>query len=410
MTSVLLSGVAPDTEQLAMFFGGLVLMVFIVAVIYAKKGSMVVLRISLYILSLSTIKIGVRNAVATHNFPFPKFLNASHFFCSGLSAWAILLGRSYYGGPACRPISVSAFFGMVVPISLAFSLSTCLNNEAIAISSANFVELAGTAGPLCTAFVAFAMDDPLPTMLYVPLLVVTVGLGICVSGDVKYTHAALWLVSGANLLRSVKSILQQILMNGKRRGGGHVQASEVRLDPLELLAWMSIPAFTQAAAWSVISEGSRPVDRLQDGNDTLPLVASILLTCAQATVLNVFSIWAVKDLGALGAQLAGNLKGALALLGGVAVLGEPVAMSQIVGFVIVLFGIAWFSRAQHDIESRQPSAQEPEMHTKASTERSALLDAQKQQGCGFGGNLCNTPAERSGPGDAEQGSMPGSKP
>jgi len=331
----------------------LVLAVLLVNFIYSKKGIMVVVRISLYILSLTTIKLAVRSVVSTYDFPYPKFLNTTHFACSGVLAWAYLLLRARTSETAFRPIPLQTFFTMVLPISAAFSVSTCFNNEAISVSSANFVEMAGTAGPLCTAFVALALDQPLHRSLLFPLLVVTVGLIVCVSGDVQYSNLAFFLVAFANVSRSVKAILQQVLVKGRR--GPSAQDAPTLLEPIELLAWMSIPACLAAFAWSCKAEGLAPYIRLGEG-DATECKWAILLTCAQAAVLNTLSIWAVKDLGAVGAQLAANLKGVVALLGGVTMLGEHLERSQVAGYTLVLAGICWYSHAEHALDAQKGSS------------------------------------------------------
>lgn len=355
-----------ETYGIFAFVGCLIMMVGIVAVVYAAKGTMVIMRISLYILSLTTIKIGVRSVLSTHAFPYPKFLNTTHFLCSGLVAWAFLLLRSKCFDKPFQPISFSTFFYMVVPIASAFSLSACLNNEAIAVSGANFVEIGNTAGPLCTAFIAFFMDRPLPWAQYPPLFAVTIGLVICVTGDLQYSNIALILISLANLLRSMKAILQQFLVRRRGPVEGRV------LEPTELLAWMSIPAVILAFSWSVTAEGMLPWERLQDEEGKWQRIMAILLTCVQASVLNVLSIWAVKDLGAVGAQLAGNLKGVVVLVGGVTVLGESVSVGQVIGYTIVLAAIVWFSHAEKADEKNTPQSAGP-------NEKTALLPRENEE-------------------------------
>merc|ERR1719238_2129567 len=101
--------------------------------------------------------------------------------------------------------------------------------------------------------------------------------------------------------------------------------------------------------WSLVTEGIEPFALLA-GKDSLALILAIGVTCVNACILNVANLFVIKDLGAVATQLAGNLKGILIVLGGVAMLGEQVQLIQIGGYGFVVAGVAWYNKVDKQIK------------------------------------------------------------
>merc|ERR1719152_612343 len=145
------------------------------------------------------------------------------------------------------------------------------------------------------------------------------------------------------LARSVKATLQHKLLE-------HADEGDVKLDPIELLAWMCIPSLTIMLVWSIFTEGLVPFTALAEGN-TLAILGSILLTCFNACVLNVSNLFVIADLGAVATQLCAQLKGILIVLGGMAVFGEKIAAMQILGFMAELGGVFWYNKVDEALKA-----------------------------------------------------------
>merc|ERR1719321_383313 len=95
--------------------------------------------------------------------------------------------------------------------------------------------------------------------------------------------------------------------------------------------------------WSLLTEGVEPWVLLA-GENALALILAIGITCVNACILNVANLFVIKDLGAVATQLAGQLKGILIVLGGVALLGEDVQVIQLGGYAFVFAGVFWYNR------------------------------------------------------------------
>jgi drug/metabolite transporter (DMT)-like permease len=152
----------------------------------------------------------------------------------------------------------------------------------------------------------------------------------------------------ATFLRAVKAVIQQILMGQK----------DSKYEPVELLAWISLPSVVLMLAWSAAMEGVEPYVML--ANASAPLVGSIGISCGIACILNVMATFVVKDLGAVGAQLTGQLKGVITVLGGMAVLNEAVYPQQAVGYAFVLLGVFWYTRTEAALKAREKEEKERE--------------------------------------------------
>jgi drug/metabolite transporter (DMT)-like permease len=233
-------------------------------------------------------------------------------------------------------------FSKILPISLAIACSVATGNMALVHASTSFVEMISSCTPVCTVIVAIVFDQPFRKQLMWPVLLVSGGLCLCASGAVKFSRMGFVFSLLATLLRSVKAVLQQILMVGEK----------AKFGPLELLAWISVPSVVVMLSWSLATEGLQPYRMLAEA-PSHHLVLSIGLTCANACILNVMATFVVKDLGAVGAQLTGQLKGVLTVLGGVAILHETVYFQQAVGYGFVLLGVFWYTNMEASLKAQE---------------------------------------------------------
>merc|ERR1740123_1180176 len=86
------------------------------------------------------------------------------------------------------------------------------------------------------------------------------------------------------------------------------------------------------------------------------LVFAILLSCVNATILNLSQLYVTKDLGAVGGQLVAQAKMVLTVLGGMVLFGETFSQLEVVGFLLSLIGVFTFSRMDQAFkESQQKS-------------------------------------------------------
>lgn len=277
----------------------------------------------------------VKNVYNVSAFHYPKWLTATHFISGFIVCSAVMLYRRLVDGKGIPVPTTRQFFSGILPIAISFSASIGASNMALVGSNAAFVEMVSASGPLCTVLASVAMGLPFKFHKVWPVILVTVGMCVCATGELKFSMLGFCLALFATLARAVKASLQQLLMSN--------MDNQVKLDPIELLAWVCPPSILIMLTWSWLTEGSQPYWALAESDPSLRLHGSILLTCFNACVLNVSALFVMKDLGAVAMQLCGQLKGAIVVIGGVAIFGEHVTSVQTLGFALEMIGAFWYN-------------------------------------------------------------------
>mmetsp|Transcript_19729 Transcript_19729/g.54261 ORF Transcript_19729/g.54261 Transcript_19729/m.54261 type:complete len:414 (+) Transcript_19729:102-1343(+) len=300
--------------------------------VFWPLGVTVIARILLYLFSLSTMKIVVKVAFE-YKFTFPRMLSAMHMLFSTVVGFTIMCFTS----ASVRRPTIRELCCQLLPLSIAFAWSLGASNQALVLVSAAFAEMIGATTPITSVALMMMLRMPFDLTLLIPVAIVIVGSGIAITGEVNFSAVGMLLCLGSNFGRSIKSVLQQRLMSG---------ASNDAYDPVALLSWQCLLATFALFTWSSLSEGLAPYEQLCNAQNKLHLAIVIGVTCVNAVVLNLFAVYVVKDLGAVGNQVAGQVKSALMLAGAVAILHESITPRQIVGFIFVLAGAYMFARVE----------------------------------------------------------------
>lgn len=324
----------------------------LVSALYRHRSTAVIVRIMIYLLALCLIKINVRYVFEEYSFDFPKFLTALHFLFSGLICSLLMLSMPSLRSTKSQGAVLSwrCMVFKICPLAVVFASSIGAGNAALVYANTSFVEMMSSCTPACTVVVAILLNQPFQKQLLWPVLVVCVGLIVCAAGVVEFSLIGCVLSLLATLLRAFKAVLQQILMGGGGGGGSG-------FDPVQLLGWMSLPSVVLMLTWSFVSdEGWGPYASLAGGSRNLFLC--IGLTCINACILNVMATFVVKDLGAVAAQLTGQLKGLVTVLGGIALLKETVCPQQVIGYSLVMLGIFWYTSMESGLKAQEKEQKE----------------------------------------------------
>jgi len=337
-----------------------------IVALFFHRGWSVVCRIIIYLMALSTMKLTVKLLYVDHQFNFPKFVTATHFYASGVVSLIVLSFRKQplnsldttaesrfahilsedtklsqklakrYGVPTSRE-----FWLMIMPIASCFAVSIASNNFALVFSSAAFTEIVGATSPVATIAVVVLLGMPFNWRILVPTLITVTGCVVSTSGELHFSGFGMACCLISVFSRSFKTAMQERMMGG---------ATKEKFDPVTLLCWMCIPSAVLMSAWSLSVEGLTPFITLRDSSRRPALGCAMLLCCANACILNLSNLFCTKDLGAVGTQLVGQMKSVLTVLGAVALFHEAVTPIEIAGFIGVLIGVFLFSYAD------QPSA------------------------------------------------------
>jgi drug/metabolite transporter (DMT)-like permease len=309
-------------------------MVLIVVALYWQKGTAVVSRILAYLFALSTITLTIKNVYVNYGFKYPRFLSSVHLLLSGVVAFSVMLYRQHRDG---RPIKIPLqkdFVWTIVPIAAILSCSIVVNNMALSYMGAGLVEMVSGCSPAFVFGIASAKSQSVNLKLLWPVLVVCLGTAMCAEGELRFSLIGMSLAMAATFLRAMKSTMQHSLMN-----------EESRMDPVDLLAWLSIPSVLIMQTWSIATEGTRPYGSLYE-SASFSFYSSLTFSCINAAILNFSMLFVVRDLGAIGVTIVAQLKGILIILGGMAMLGEQVGILQCLGYATTVMGVFWFNSAE----------------------------------------------------------------
>lgn len=341
-TSPVGSGQSPVTLALV-YPLAVICVACVISVIYWPRGLAAVFTILVYVFSLSTMKLSVKYVFAFQGFVFPKFVTALHFAASAAFGFAVLYCHSRAkGGKDIVVPSLREMVLTIVPIALSFALSIGATNMAIGFCSVAFSEIVGSTQPIYTVAVLLAVGAEFNTVLLLPVLVVVFGCGLTVTGAAEFSLAGFALVGVGNIARATKGAGQQVLMAGDARE---------RFEPFALLAWMCLAAAAVMLLFSALFEGGAPYRELQleAGSGTY---AAIGISAVNACVLNLSSLFVVRELGAVGIILVGQTKAVLTVIGGVVLFGEAVSQIQCIGFAVVLLGTFAYSSMDRTLKQR----------------------------------------------------------
>jgi drug/metabolite transporter (DMT)-like permease len=310
-----------------------VVMTLLTILLYWKKGPSVTGPILVYLFSLSTITLSIKSVFMTYGYSFPKFVSCLHIFASGGVAFLILLHRRFVDGlPLKVPTNLEWNFSLL-PIAFCFSANIVTNNMALVYLGAGFVEMIGGCGPIFVFLITSVTNRYVNYALLIPIIIVCIGTGLCAESGYEFSFRGLCLAFCAAFLRALKSTMQQSLM----------KAGLDPMDPVEAMAWLSIPSVVIMGCWCMATEMSGPFHALYD-NPEPGLYFSLLISCLNAIVLNLSNLFVIRDLGALGVNVAGQLKGILIILGSVAMLGEQVGLAELTGYCIVVGGVFLYNK------------------------------------------------------------------
>jgi len=322
------------------YAGSFVLVAVLVIGVFANRGFGVVGGILAYLFSLSTMTLTVKSVFVSQKFNFPKFVTLLHFLCCAFLCFGIMMYRQISGHKRMPVPSMKQMCTMIAPIAVSFAASVGASNIGLVYCNASFVEMIGATSPLWVICINLVEGHAFDMRLLWPVLVVIVGACMCAGGELKFTWLGFLIIMASTFLRSFKSNLQQKLMGS--------QNSEDKLEPVELLGWMTPPCLLTMAIWGGLTEGFEPIVQLASGNG-LEISMAIGLTCVNACVLNVANNYVIRDLGAVGAMLAGQFKTVLVLMGASVMLGEIIQTQQIVGYVVTVVGAYFYNSIEKGI-------------------------------------------------------------
>jgi len=225
-------------------------------------------------------------------------------------------------------------------LSLVFVSSVAAGNVALKHIHISFAQSIGATAPLWTVLLSVAITrKTYPLLVYVALLLVSIGMVLCTTGEVNFNLLGFVAVLFATVTRALKSILQGLLLSGEG------------LDSISLLYHMSKPAALMLAAWVAVAERGVLSDPLVR---SAPLWACILVSAVVSFFLNIAQFLVTKHTSPVTLQVLGNIKVVLLIAVSVAIFRNEVSPQSVIGCAISLSGVALYNSASRK-RPREPN-------------------------------------------------------
>lgn len=312
----------------------------LVIFVFWEHGIKTSAPVCIYVGALSTMTISLRNVFAVQGFNFPLFTTSCHFLGTALFAGSVLLFKSKSG--EVTVINKATFLIGVLPAAVCFALSLGLSNLGIAFTNAHFYEMVESTSFVCVACIAWIMGKAINALLWVPLCLAMLGMSMCWTGEAKFSLIGFIFLILASLLRSTKTMLNQLVMD---KGNANMQT----LQPLELTFYNALTCFGIMVPAALLFEGLAPFTRILDiGNFT-----AVMITVLNALAINLSSVIVIHQIGGVAQSLTGNMKGPLSVIGAWATLGEVITVRQVVGYVIVLMCITAYNKLDRRLQEQK---------------------------------------------------------
>ena len=267
-----------------------------------------------------------------HAFAYPVMLTSIHmvvcWICSGIALRLDMF----------RPRSAvsSATLRKVACLSVTFCLSVTCGNVALRFIYVSFAQMVTAASPLFTMALMFvAVGKRYSRTATLSMVPMCGGVMMCTAGEINFHLLGFGAVIAATLLRGIKSILQQRLL----------QSPEERLDSMSLLYHMSGPSVLILGVISAATEHAAFHDERLYAPEAARLWGLILLSGGVSFFLNLANFVVTKYTSAVSLQVLGNVKVVLSILVSLLIFNNKVSEFSVLGSVITLLGVAMYNRA-----------------------------------------------------------------
>jgi len=336
-----------DTQALLMAYGvAMVAMIAAVTAMFYPMGAAVCCQVVLYVSCLAFVKIALK-IVYEYGFNYPKFITSVHLLCSSLAGFTVLAYRNLSQGKQIAVPTKDELFMGILPIASTFGFSIASENSALVFVSAAFSEVVASTNPVMSFTLTWVFGLGANLQLLMPIAVVILGCLISVEGEMYFSSMGLALLLLSVFFRGLKAVMQQKLMTGE---------TKEKFDPVTLMAWTCLFAFTVVFLYSLATEGALPWNALAASPDLVGLIGAILASAVIAVTLNLSALFVIRQLGAVGMQMVSQMKALLVVIGGMALLGESFTNVQKIGFSVVLSGVYWYSRVQQSANAAAQAA------------------------------------------------------
>lgn len=230
----------------------------------------------------------------------------------------------------------------VAPLSACFAFSVAMGNLSLKYIFPSFNQMLGSISPLITVVMAVLLQRKrYNSWTWLSMPIICGGLAVCSTKELNFNWIGAMYATGATVLRSLKSLMQQKLLSGAEKG----------LDSVTLLYYMSPWSAIILLISALWTEGTQPLFLLLSGFNLDPggmptnvtgvgyVVLLLILSGLNACLLNVANFLVTSYTSAVTLQVLGNVKSCISIAVSVTIFKNHLTVEQGLGVLVCLFGV-----------------------------------------------------------------------
>lgn len=295
-------------------------------------------------------------------YKFPFAVTAVHMLFSWLVCLILVRRREQ----TSLTLDWRAQLRKIMPLAAIFSVCVAMGNLSLKYIYPSFNQMLSSVSPLVTVLVSvFLRGKRYNCWTWVSMPVICGGLLLCGQQEVNYNALGVALVVGATILRALKSVMQEKMLDPSERyldsvtltyymapwAGCFLVTMSLAFEGVEPLAMLlTAPGLGvgETDVWSdqavIPDSAGTDAGKLRRDSGLGTLLALLAISGLNACLVNISGNMVTAHLGAVTLQILGNVKSCLAIVVSAAIFQNPVAPSQAAGVVVCLFGVWVYQR------------------------------------------------------------------
>mmetsp|Transcript_41037 Transcript_41037/g.114048 ORF Transcript_41037/g.114048 Transcript_41037/m.114048 type:complete len:335 (-) Transcript_41037:328-1332(-) len=267
-------------------------------------------------------------------YKFPFMITAVHMLFSWVVCSFLVRCRADAEHRNC--LTLKQQFQKIAPLALCFAVCVAMGNLSLKYIYPSFSQMLSSVAPLITVVIAVALRGKrYNCWTWSSMPVICGGLLVCSTEEVNFNLYGACFAVGATVLRAVKSVMQEKLLD----------PNEKDMDSVSLLYYLAPYAGFFLVSMSLAFEGADPFMMLYPWDNGIPttgvtqVVMLLSLSGVNACFLNISGNLVTAYMGAVMLQILGNLKACISIVISVAIFRNPVTPLQSAGVFLCLFGV-----------------------------------------------------------------------
>jgi len=267
-------------------------------------------------------------------YKFPFMITAVHMMVCWLVCFFVVRLRPGAKDRVCLTLKQQVI--KIAPLGVCFATCVGAGNLSLKYIYPSFSQMLSSVAPLITVIVAVVLRGKrFNGWTWASMPVICGGLLVCSSEEVNFDVNGVTFALLATVLRAVKSVMQEKLLDPKEKD----------MDAVTLVYYMAPYAGSFLVSMSIACEGADPIMFLYPyrGSEPTTGVPQLLMLLSfsgvNACFLNISGNLVTAHMGAVMLQILGNLKACISIVVSVAIFRNPVTPAQMAGVAVCLLGV-----------------------------------------------------------------------